>query len=118
MDLLPKQLVVDHLDTHWTPPGRESREDWLATHGAVKTVYEETFALVKQCKVMMLRRKGHKVSANTDAHSLREYSKSTTLYVLATSTHIRRIKQCPSYYAKTVRSKYHHCALPGTRPYS
>jgi len=48
--------------SRWNPPGRESREDWLATHGATKTVYEETFALVKQCKTMALRKEGYKAS--------------------------------------------------------
>ena len=47
---------------HWTPPGRESRNDWLATHGAKKTVYEETFNLVKRCKIMALRKEGYKAS--------------------------------------------------------
>ena len=46
----------------WTPPGHESRGEWLALHGTNKGVYNELLDLVKRCKVMMLRHEGYKVS--------------------------------------------------------
>ena len=45
----------------WRPTGGETREDWLGRHGLKKGVYEETLALVKRCKVMMMRNVGHTV---------------------------------------------------------
>ncbi|KAI0237999.1 Zinc metalloproteinase nas-34 [Lamellibrachia satsuma] len=45
----------------WTPPGHESRGEWLALHGTNKGVYNELLDLVKRCKVMMLRHEGYKV---------------------------------------------------------
>ena len=52
----------DQLNAEWTPPGRESRVDWLARHGAKKDVYDETLSLVKRCKTTMLKQEGYKVS--------------------------------------------------------
>ncbi|KAI0237905.1 Zinc metalloproteinase dpy-31, partial [Lamellibrachia satsuma] len=52
----------DQLNAEWTPPGRESRVDWLARHGAKKDVYDETLSLVKRCKTTMLKQEGYKVT--------------------------------------------------------
>ena len=56
--------IAAHKIYQWTPPGTDHREDWLARHGANRTVYHELLSLVKLCKVMMLRHEGYEVSCN------------------------------------------------------
>ncbi|KAK2177796.1 hypothetical protein NP493_579g00015 [Ridgeia piscesae] len=81
----------------WRPTGDDTREDWLGRHGLKKGIYEESLALVKRCKVMMLRNEGLTVT--------REAEEQMDIFLYGTLPTLGEAKECVELHKRRHKRK-------------